>query len=128
MIIPLIFFGHFRIEKRIKKPKRNKEIWKILNRIKPESSFFCQKFSQNSERSNKISKQKGTMASVYKVTEIEGKGLGCVAILDIEKGYIFLLNDYSLFTNWHRASSFCNYSKWQGKFLQNHMFKDVLIT
>jgi len=25
------------------------------------------------------------MASVYKVTEIEGKGLGCVAILDIEK-------------------------------------------
>ena len=26
------------------------------------------------------------MASVYKVTEIEGKGLGCVATVDIEKG------------------------------------------
>ena len=37
------------------------------------------------------------MSSVYKVTEIEGKGLGCVAILDIEKGYIFLLNDLFLY-------------------------------
>ena len=37
------------------------------------------------------------MASVYKVAEIEGKGLGCVAILDIEKGYIFLLNDLFLY-------------------------------
>ena len=30
------------------------------------------------------------MASVYKVAEIEGKGLGCVAILDIEKGSLIL--------------------------------------
>ena len=30
------------------------------------------------------------MASVYKVTEIEGKGLGCVAIVDIEKGSLIL--------------------------------------
>ena len=30
------------------------------------------------------------MASVYKVTEIEGKGLGCVAIMDIEKGSLIL--------------------------------------
>ena len=30
------------------------------------------------------------MASVYKVTEIEGKGLGCVATVDIEKGSLIL--------------------------------------
>ena len=30
------------------------------------------------------------MSSLYKVTEIEGKGLGCVAILDIEKGSLIL--------------------------------------
>ena len=30
------------------------------------------------------------MASVYKVTKIEGKGFGCVAILDIEKGSLIL--------------------------------------
>ena len=30
------------------------------------------------------------MASVYKVTEIEGKGLGCVATVDIEKGTLIL--------------------------------------
>ena len=34
--------------------------------------------------------RKETMASVYKVAEIEGKGLGCVAILDIEKGSLIL--------------------------------------
>ena len=31
-----------------------------------------------------------TMSSVYKVTEIEGKGLGCVATVDIEKGSLIL--------------------------------------
>ena len=61
------------------------------------------------------------MASVYKVAEIEGKGLGCVAILDIEKGYIFLLNDLFLYLPIDTV-----FQKWQGKFLQNHMFKDVL--
>ena len=30
------------------------------------------------------------MASVYKVAEIEGKGLGCVAMVDIEKGSLIL--------------------------------------
>ena len=30
------------------------------------------------------------MSSVYKVTEIEGKGLGCVATVDIEKGSLIL--------------------------------------
>ena len=30
------------------------------------------------------------MSSVYKVTEIEGKGLGCVATVDIEKGTLIL--------------------------------------
>ena len=31
-----------------------------------------------------------TMSSLYKVTEIEGKGLGCVAISDIKKGSLIL--------------------------------------
>ena len=31
-----------------------------------------------------------TMSNVYKVTEIEGKGLGCVATTDIEKGSLTL--------------------------------------
>ena len=30
------------------------------------------------------------MSSVYKVTEIEGKGLGCVATVNIEKGSLIL--------------------------------------
>ena len=30
------------------------------------------------------------MESVYRVTEIEGKGLGCVATVDIEKGLLIL--------------------------------------
>ena len=30
------------------------------------------------------------MSSLYKVTEIKGKGLGCVAIVDIEKGSLIL--------------------------------------
>ena len=30
------------------------------------------------------------MSSLYKVTEIEGKGLGCVATVDIEKGSLIL--------------------------------------
>ena len=30
------------------------------------------------------------MSSVYKVTEINGKGLGCVAIADIKKGSLIL--------------------------------------
>jgi len=30
------------------------------------------------------------MSSVYKVTEIKGKGLGCIAIVDIEKGSLIL--------------------------------------
>jgi len=34
------------------------------------------------------------MSSVYKVTEIEGKGLGCVAIADIKKGSL-ILDEYS---------------------------------
>ena len=38
------------------------------------------------------------------------------------------MNDFSLFSHWHCVSSFWNYSKWQGKFLQNHMFENVLIT
>ena len=31
------------------------------------------------------------MSSLYKVTEIEGKGLGCVAISDIKKGSLILM-------------------------------------
>ena len=34
--------------------------------------------------------QKQTMSSVYKVTEIEGKGLGCIALVDIQKGSLIL--------------------------------------
>lgn len=34
------------------------------------------------------------MSSVYKIMEIEGKGLGCVAIADIKKGSL-ILNEYS---------------------------------
>ena len=30
------------------------------------------------------------MSSVYKVTEIEGKGLGCIALVDIQKGSLIL--------------------------------------
>ena len=33
------------------------------------------------------------MSSVYKVTEIEGKGLGCVATVDIEKGSLILIEN-----------------------------------
>ena len=31
------------------------------------------------------------MSSLYKVTEIEGKGLGCVAISDIKKGSLIFI-------------------------------------
>ena len=31
------------------------------------------------------------MSGLYKVTEIEGKGLGCVAISDIKKGSLILI-------------------------------------
>ena len=30
------------------------------------------------------------MSSVYKVTEIEGRGLGCIALVDIQKGSLIL--------------------------------------
>ena len=39
------------------------------------------------------------MASVYKVTEIEGKGLGCVATVDIEKGSLILTENPQIFDN-----------------------------
>ena len=41
-------------------------------------------------RSKKSQIQKGKMSSLYKVTKIEGKGLGCVAISDIKKGSLIL--------------------------------------
>ena len=39
------------------------------------------------------------MSSVYKVTEIEGKGLGCVATVDIEKGSLILTENPQIFCN-----------------------------
>ena len=36
------------------------------------------------------------MSSLYKVTEIEGKGLGCVAISDIKKGSLILMENPQL--------------------------------
>ena len=36
------------------------------------------------------------MSSLYKVTEIEGKGLGCVAIVDIKKGSLILMENPQL--------------------------------
>ena len=37
------------------------------------------------------------MSSLYKVTEIEGKGLGCVAISDIKKGSMILKENPQLY-------------------------------
>ena len=44
--------------------------------------------------------------------------------------HIFLFERFiSLFSHWHCVSSFWNYLfKMAGKFLQSHMFKDLLIT
>ena len=45
---------------------------------------------KNSPKSNRILTSIETMSSVYKVTEIKGKGLGCIATVDIEKGSLIL--------------------------------------
>jgi hypothetical protein len=39
------------------------------------------------------------MSSVYKVTEIEGKGLGCVATVNIEKGSLILTENPQIYCN-----------------------------
>ena len=53
---------------------------------------FCLNFVRTLKKWNESQSQ--MMSSVYKVTEIKGKGLGCVAIADIKKGSL-ILNEYS---------------------------------
>ena len=45
------------------------------------------------------------MASVYKVTEIEGKGLGCIATTDIEKGSLILTENPQICGSTEKESS-----------------------
>ena len=53
---------------------------------------FCLNFVRTLKKWNESQSQ--MMSSVYNVTEINGKGLGCVAIADIKKGSL-ILNEYS---------------------------------
>ena len=52
---------------------------------------FCLNFVRTLKKWNESQSQ--MMSSVYNVTEINGKGLGCVAIADIKKGSL-ILNEY----------------------------------
>ena len=51
------------------------------------------------------------MSSVYQVTEIEGKGLGCVAITDIEKGSLILTENPQVFVSTKEAEYSSNWIK-----------------
>ena len=54
------------------------------------------------------------MSNVYKVTEIEGKGLGCVATTDIEKGSLILTEEKVGSSKWIKPmSQFIAYSTTQ---------------
>ena len=52
------------------------------------------------------------MSSVYKVTEIEGKSLGCVATVDIEKGALILTENPQICGNTEEK-------KWSSKWIKS---------